>query len=52
LSEWLELVAVTLLAAWLLSLELRYWRTFRAIIIVDSIIKSVGRYARERERNE
>ena len=44
----LEIVLFTVLFGWLLTLELRYWRSFRLLILLDSIIKALTRYARER----
>lgn len=48
MPEWIELVLIGALLAWIATLELRFWRAYRAIIVLDTIIKAVSRYARER----
>jgi hypothetical protein len=48
----LEIIILTLVVGWLFSLELRYWRTFRFVLIADTIIKALTRYAREAKRGE
>lgn len=48
MPDWLQYASMGALLAWALSFEVRFWRTYRAIMILDTIIKAFTRYAHER----
>lgn len=48
MPDWLAFVLFGFVLAWLASVEVRFWRAYRAIVVIDAIIRAVSRYARER----